>query len=281
MTNIPTFQIVTQTSWMRNDMAAAGIELKHSWGIEIPSFSPNDIWWMPQGFAIEMSRALEASGLPCINFTAPGPYLLSETPAKLTGRTVTTLTVAEAKQNPTDGWWKMAEAKNEEFPSEWRTVAQLLGDIEELGLPDSSVLQVSDRILPIKEEYRSYVVDGKAVTTSIYLQHSGNGSQVTVYDGAKANEQILRSVSQFVTTAMVNMTLPRSLTVDTAVLADGSMVILEYNPTWCSAWYDCDLSIVVDAIKVSFEDKSWSYSPDAYMMMKANRRSLLPFAPNF
>jgi len=274
-------QLVDLSSWKVKELEIAGITNNRTFGVEIPRFSPTDIWWMPQEYAIELNLSLQALGLPTLNLTAPGVNLLPKTSTKLTRRHVITITVSDALRRPHEGWWKAAEAKIDTFPSSYRTALELQRDIEKAGLPDSSILQVSDKQLPIAREYRSFVADNKVMTTSIYLETLLDGSTVSVYDGLVANMSEMEQVVAFTANAIEDMTLPRGLTVDVAVLHDGSMAVLEYNPAWCSGWYECDLEQVEKTIQASFNetDPRWAYIPDPYMVQRISKRRRLPLSP--
>jgi hypothetical protein len=272
------FQLVDLSSWKYKELEQAGIEVKRTFGLEIPNFKQTDTWWLPQESAIALNLSLDSLKCELVNFTAPGPYLLPSTPFKYTRRHVKTLTVSDSLKSPTAGWWKAAEAKIDKFDSRWRTADELVRDIEKAQLPSSSLLQVSSQRLPILREYRSFVLDGSVTTTSIYLETFKDGTCLSVYDGLQTNVEELEAVVCFTQELVRNMSLPRGLTVDVAVLQDGLMAVLEYNPAWCSGWYDCDLKQVEATIQASLNDfnPTWAYTPDSYMLKKISKRAPLP-----
>lgn len=260
-------------------MSAADIEVNHSWGLEVPLFTPSDIWWMPQSFAVEMNRALASAGRDTVDLISPGTALLPSFQEDVLGRSVQLLTVQEALANPVAGWWKSAEAKVDGFASEYRTADELMTDITRNQLPHDSALHFSEGRLSIDREFRSFLVDGRVVTSSVYLNHLVDGSTLTAYDGAVNREGDFDRVSSFLAEVSQESELPISVVADTAILTTGEIVLLEFNPSWCSAWYNCDINGVVDCIKAAFHadgQQNWLYKPDAYLVQKAVKKAVLP-----
>jgi hypothetical protein len=264
---------------MMEEMSAADVEVNHSWGLEVPSFTPSDIWWMPQSFAVEMNRALTSAGRDAVRLISPGSELLPSFSTEILGRSVQLLTVQEALSEPTSGWWKSAEAKVDGFASEYRTADELVASISANQLPRDSALHFSEGRLSIDREFRSFLVDGHVVTSSIYLNHLADGSTLTAYDGAISHEGDFDRVSRFLTEISQEIELPISVVADTAILTTGEIVLLEFNPSWCSAWYNCDINGVVDCIEAGFRfdgQQDWTYKPDSYLTQKAAKKAVLP-----
>jgi len=280
MSQVPTIQLVCQPKWMHDEFISAEVNVQHSFGLEIPRFNIEDAWWMPQEFAVHLNQSLEANKKHRVSLAAPGPYLLSDTPQKFTQRLVETITVSEAKNAVANGWWKLAEGKSDSFIAKHRESKELVRDIEKSGLPDSTLLQFSPSTLPIQSEYRVFVKSDKAVTASIYLQKAKDGSEVTVYDGAIGDNAVLNDLYGFVEEALSYVAHPGSLVVDVALLDDESFAVLEYNPVWCSAWYNCDMTKVMESILESKKDiEDWPYNPDVSLSDRLARKATLPEAP--
>ncbi len=285
----PKLQLICRPTWMRDEIAATGLNFKHSFGIEIPTFSEEDIWWMPQGYAVELNKALQSRNIKPIQLISPGPYLTTKVNQKYLHRQVQIFTVEQALKNPLEGWWKSAEAKIDGFPAQKRTKEETVKAIQENKLPLDSLLQYTKTSLPIIEEYRSFVKNGKVLTTSIYLKHGNFGDGITeqtVYDGATSNPVTIVKVKDFVENMLKETPHPPSIVVDTAVLASGELAILEFNPSWCSAWYECDLEKVVEVVAAGFHlsnnlNHQWAYIPDSYFVNKIARKPVLPFSPQF
>lgn len=272
-------QLICHPNWMMEEMSAADIEVNHSWGLEVPLFMPSDIWWMPQSFAVEMNRALASAGRDTVDLISPGTELLPSFQKDILGRSVQLLTAQEALANPVAGWWKSAEAKVDGFASEYRTADGLMADITRNQLPHDSALHFSEGRLSIDREFRSFLVDGRVVTSSVYLNHLADGSTLTAYDGAVNREGDFDRVSSFLAGISQEAELPISVVADTAILTTGEIVLLEFNPSWCSAWYNCDINGVVDCIKAAFHadgQQDWLYKPDAYLVQKAVKKAVLP-----
>jgi hypothetical protein len=276
----PTMQLVCQPSWMRDEMAVSGVPMHHSFGIEVPNFEADDIWWMPQGFAVEMNHALDHYGLRQVVLSAPGPELLPGISKEFTGRTIRLLSAEEALANPVEGWWKSAEAKIENFPSAYRTAVELVNDIKDNVLPADSVLHHTDTLLSIAREFRSFIAHDKVLSTSVYLV-ANEGVQTTVYDGAEALPGDIERVHEFLDNLIKSVALPPSVVADVAILETGEIILLEFNPSWCSAWYNNDINAVVECIGAGFhlspaELSKWKYEPDPYFVAKVSRRAILP-----
>ena len=282
-----TLNLVCSRSWMRDEFAAAGVDFRHSYGLDVPRFEKSDIWWMPQGYAVSLNRALRSRGLQEVRLTAPSPSFLDDlqraNPA-LIGREVNTLTVKEAKllSELEDGWWKFATAKVEQFAAQKMSHQDCAQWMIENQIPEESILQYTPTTLDIVREYRTFVRHGEVVASSIYLDHTmgedGSGG-VTVYDGAIADPSEQESLAAFVREALSLVDHPEGFVVDIAFLQSGEQVVLEANPAWCSAWYDCDIVEVVETIAASFADPSHVYTPDAFLVERDARLRVLEMAP--
>jgi len=275
-----TIQLVCHPTWMRDEMAVARVDLRHSFGLEVPYFSYQDIWWMPQGFAVELNKALVEYGEKPIELISPGNDLLPSVPFEFSRREITARTVNDALTAPVAGWWKSAEAKIDTFPSKFRSALELVEDIENSNLPLNSVLHHTSTVLPIAREYRCFVSNGEVRSTSVYLVTNG-AEQTTVYDGAVAVDGDIELVENFVYRLISDVDIPPSVVVDIAVLENDTVALLEFNPSWCSAWYDNDINAVVqciyDGFNISTADlERWRYTPDAYFAHKLAKKALLP-----
>jgi hypothetical protein len=97
---------------------------------------------------------------------------------------------------------------------------------------------------------------------------------VTIYDGATFtdDETSLATAKALEVLADDSFEMPRAFVMDIAVTVEGSYV-LEYNPAWCSGWYDCDISGVLETVKLSThptkkELKMWGYRPDELLLSR-------------
>jgi len=274
-------QLVCHPDWMYRELAASSFEVKHSFGLDVPNFSYSDSWWMPQQYAVKLNRALSENGMDKIKMSAPGAFIMSDIPFAFSRRIIKTKTVQEVLDNPYAAWWKSAESKVEEFPSRWREIPELLEDIE--ALPRDSLVQSSDTRLDIAKEFRVFVSAGIVKTSSVYLVKEPDDTETTVYDGAFATPIELAKVEGYISEFIANFDVPSACVIDVAVLTDGTHVVLEMNPAWCSAWYNCDINAVVETIFESFNPETigkWEYRPDQYLLEKANRHTVLPMKLN-
>ena len=268
-----TVHVVTQRNWQAQELQAKGWNTRHSLGLDIPIHSPRDTWWIPQAYAVRINKSLTHHGKPLLSLTAPNSELLPKTPRQHTGRRVGTVTVYDALNSmvewPNDLWWKMATAKHDDFIAQKLTHDQLIQLLENLNLPWNSILQFSEELPDIISEHRFFIADREIKAYSGYLK---NG--VTIYDGATFTEEETKLATEAAKSLLgeEGLELPRAFVMDIAVTTSGAFV-LEYNPAWCSGWYDCVISGVLDVIKLSTnptkkELKLWAYQPDAIFLSR-------------
>lgn len=277
-----TIHVVTHRNWQAEELQAKGWETRHSLGFEVPTHKPTDSWWFPQAYAVRINNSLEHHNQPALKLTSPNEDLILNTPREHSGRRVGMVTVYDALNSivewPDNLWWKMATAKNDDFICQQMTHNELMTLLETLKLPYDSILHFSETLPEILSEYRFFVADREIKAYSGYLKEG-----VTIYDGATFTEeetnQALVKAEQVLNDESFEM--PRAFVMDIAVTVEGAYV-LEYNPAWCSGWYDCDMSGVLDAIKLSTnptkkELKLWGYRPDELFL---SRMSVpLPLSP--
>jgi len=271
---VNTLHLVSHQSWQRDELAKAdGWQVDLSYGLDVPAYAPGDAWWLPQAQAVQLLRAIDHYQLPEVVFIAPTPDLLDQLPESLTGRHVETMTVNDALSTLFGWpplWWKLATAKHDGFVAQLRTHDELVAAIEELALPGEAWLQNSTPLPEIISEYRFFVSKQrsqlKIQTGSGYLRHG-----VTVYDGAEFPEDEYELAEEKVLELLdTDMTLPPAFVVDVAVTVDG-VFILEFNPAWCSGWYDCEvekfLPVILKSVTPSSRDKKlWAYKPDRVLL---------------
>lgn len=268
-----TVRIVTHRNWQAQELQAKGWKTFHSLGFDVPAHRPTDSWWFPQAYAVRINKSLEHHGQPTIKLTSPNENLLVETPREHTGRRVGTVTVYDTLNSivewPDNLWWKMATAKHDDFPAQQLTHSELMTLLEEKHVPYDSVLHFSESLPQIRSEYRFFIADREIKAHSGYLK-----DEVTVYDGAKFDEEetelALLKAKEVLKDDSFEM--PRGFVMDIAVTVEGAYV-LEYNPAWCSGWYDCDIRGVLDVIKLSTnptkkEMKLWGYRPDELFLSR-------------
>lgn len=266
-----TAHIITHRNWQRDELAAAdGWQVEHSFGFDVPHNSESvNAWWLPQAQAVQLMNALSHHRLTPIKITAPSPNLLETLPMKFLGRKTETLTVNEAVSTLIpwpELWWKMSTAKHDKFPAQPRSHDQFLEDIKNAELPQNSILQWSEELPPILSEHRFFI--RKERRGFIIAAHSGYLKQgTTVYDGATFTEEETQQAYDLVEELLEeDLQLPPSFVVDVAVTSTDAYV-LEFNPSWCSGWYNADVTEVLKTVERGFsptaaELKKWKYLPD-------------------
>jgi hypothetical protein len=289
-----TIHVINHSHWVADELAENSLHpVKLTYGLDIPPHDRKDLWWLPQAQAVKLIHSGEVLGLRTLpTFIAPDASLLTKIPSAFLGRHVEVMTAEEAVSvlfEWPESFWKMATAKHDVFNPQVRTHAELVSAVESANLPPNSLLQRSDILADdqaLQKEYRAFVKldeDGilRAKTISIYLD-STSGKEVTVYDGAVASEEELSQASDFIEDVLssIDFPVPPAFVMDVGSLASESFVVIEFNPVWCSAWYDCNIDDVVAVIERSFkasaaERKAWRYEPDAALKARYTQPGML------
>lgn len=268
-----TLVVCSHANWIAQDFIDATIDsydIIADKGFDLPKIKPNSnvAWWMPTEHAVKL--AYSGFSLP---FMAPGTHWLSSLPEALTMRNIVSTSIAELDANPYDGkrWIKPAEFKHQQFFAGAYTVEEVM----DFQLPQNAIIQYTDTILSLDEEYRFYVVDGKVTTGSIYLSDS-----ITYYDGATEKRYTeAYDYAQYVVDCL-QWNQPPSYTLDVAYDTEiNDWLVVEGNPAFSSAIYGSDPAIVVDALLRCANpvegDEAWMWLPDPYLLHKyANMRPL-------
>ena len=278
-TDVDTLVVATTRRWVADDFAApcarAGLELVHSWGLDVPDLTGRTpAWWTPTEHAARVLAS--GTNLPLI---APGPLWLSRVPQRLTGRRVWSGTVDTLKHAPAAGWCKPAEMKVEALPSQWwdRTSA-FAAACASAGLPGDSAVQVASRRLDIVEEHRTFVLHGEVVATSPYLVDGVTWTE-DMTDDRRLHHQDAAAFAGDVCTTMRYDQAP-AYTLDVALTREGRWVVLEANPVWSSASYGADLDAVLAATTAGTDHAGhhpdWAWQPDPHLLARADRQARLP-----
>ncbi len=281
---VTTIQLVCFPQWMDKELSSANDTVVcHSYGLDIPTYSAEDIWWMPQEVAARFIFSMKAHNLPTPYLTSPGPEWLTKVPKTYSGRIVNLYTVKEIQSAPdliTSGWWKSAEAKIESFVSKYRTIEELLEDIIESKLPEDSLLQVSHRKFNVAREFRFYIKDNQVLTGSLYLDKTNPEGEITYYDGAIATLAQYEAAESYANLCAKNLEAPPAYVLDIVETMEGEFFVLEANMCFASAWYDSDINKVVEAlvrseIVTDEEYKKWKWIPDSYHLNKVKKKPIL------
>lgn len=281
---VTTIQLICLPQWMNKELStAADIVVRHSYGLDLPTYSLEDIWWMPQEIAARVLFSMEKQNLVIPRLTSPGPEWLTKVPKEYSGRIVNLYTVKEIQADPeliTSGWWKSAEAKIESFVSKYRTTEELLEDIIESNLPEDSLLQVSHRKFNIAREFRFYIKDKKVLTGSLYLDKTNPEEELTYYDGATATLGQYEAAADYAALCAENLEAPPAYVLDIVETVEGEFCVLEANMVFASAWYDSNINNVVEALirseRVTDQEyEKWKWVPDSYHQNKVEKKFIL------
>lgn len=259
--------IITDRQWMADELSKNTLfPVTHSLGLDIPKHSFEDLWWIPQGIANRFIK----SGVE-FYFSAPGSSWLTSVPYNLTQRKIQVTTVGNLYTFPnTKRFWKFAEAKADFMLAGEYTTEELNKILKANQVPDDSLLQFSD-IVNIKNEFRFFIVDGQISAYSAYLNRE-SGQEIIYYDSNFTTPSDIDEAHRFVASNAPRFDSPRGYALDVASLQDGSFIVLEANPAWCSAWYGSEINGVVRSIEASHNDsKKWLYKPDSLLVKKYSK----------
>lgn len=289
--NTRTLHVVTHRRWVADDLAAAAAlthagtapetRVRHHLGLDVPEIADGDALWAPMEWA---ARARHAGAL--LHLSDPGPRFLTTVPAQLLGREVHACAVWDlvAGDGPEEGFFKPANVKIDRVSARWWAREEFLTAVHDAAMPPSSRVLWTTTRLDIVEEHRIFVLDHQPATSSIYLRHDTH----TPHDARVTHtwhEQMLdprrAQAQEFASTVLAELagSVPASFVLDVALLADDSWVVLEANPTWCSAQYGADLGAVIDSLFAACSTPAgspWAWTPDPYLAQQARLQRLLP-----
>lgn len=286
--------VASSRRWVADDFASAGLStpVRHDAGMFVPVLTgiERPAWWTPTEHAARLMRA--GVVMPLVS---PGPYWLSRVPEDLLGRSVWTgplVNIRHAIQPISrGGWCKIAEAKVPDLDAKWwdriedfRDAAHGFGSSEHaIGLPEESVVQVTQTHLDIESEHRSFVrrtADGWTFASSWYLTNDPVTGETGIWDpdlGGTSNDP-----APFVNTVIDAMgdDQPPAYVLDVAKLTSGRWVVLEANPAWSAATYGCDMvevmKTVLAAVDYAGQWPQWAWRPDPWITARVERMTVLP-----
>lgn len=155
---------------------------------------------------------------------------------------------------------KLSRHKYEYFPAQMRTREQFLDDIQDRPWAHLHEFLVSET-LDITAEYRVFCSQGRDPVGRTYRSGDwfwGDGEP----DDPRAAPAPDRALDLALS---ADAYIPGSTSVDIAELRDGSLVVLEANPPWCSGFYDLpvdDLTAAIIGSQGRPSDVEVPYVPD-------------------
>ena len=261
-----TIHLICHPQWMKDEFSQTGIyQVKHSYGLEVPQHDANDLWWAPQTYAAKLNHALTRKSLQTVKFPGSGmeETVKSDISQKIFSREVILMTAEQALQSPEAGFWKYLDHKNDNFPAKYRTSREIVEDISENRITPEEKLLLCATKLDIVEEHRIFFNPQK-LASSMYVTTDSSGQQSTVYDGALQripSSEIETYFSEDIKPLLAKNFKITAGVADIAVLKDGTMLLLELNTPWSSAWYDCDMAVVHNTIEHVFTQKVTHWEP--------------------
>lgn len=273
-------RVVTQRNWMvdelRAAMAGSGWTVQQHYGLSVPPLD-GAVTWMPGAFAARLYQ----QGV-CPRLSSPGGAFLSLMPRQFTGREVALFPAALAMLEPSEGFWKLADSKDDRFPAAWRTADQLAQDLLTAQVPPEAMLHLTDVRLDLIGEYRAVVAGHTVLTGAFYIDLSGRPHDD--HDFADPTEIARSAAADFASEVVAGMNAkglssPPSYTLDVGFdRVTGRWVVVEANPIWSSAWYSSNPTLFVTALITDqmTDPGIWVWQPDPVLSERAARKVPLP-----
>ncbi len=273
-------RVVTQRNWMveelRAAMAGTGWTVQQHYGLSAPP-ADGAVSWMPGAFAARLFQ----QGLGP-RLSSPGGSFLSLMPQEFTGREVALFPAVLAMLEPSEGFWKLADSKDDRFPAAWRTAEQLATDLLTAQVPPGAMLHLTDVRLDLVGEYRAVVAGSTVLTGAFYTDLIGQPHDDPNF--AVPPDLTHRSASNFATKVVAAMNAiavpgPPSYTLDVGIdRITGRWVVVEANPIWSSAWYGSNPTLFVTALITDqmTDPGIWVWKPDPVLSERAARKPPLP-----
>lgn len=281
--------VSSRLRWLADDfrLGAGPVPVVADLGLDVPTVPDGtNAWWTPAGHAARLVRA----GVH-LDFAAPGPAWLDSVPAAALQRTVRTVRLDELAgraQEVRGGFIKVAEAKVPELPAGWWDgAAEFVTAARAAGVPPSSFVQISDRLLDINVEYRCFVAYGTVVAVSAYRDADGSTWEP---EWADRHDFDTADACRFAGGVAGGVAGPDGYVIDVASLVDGTWAVIEANPAWCSGTYGADMSGVFEAVVAASATTTppcmvdlacgsrhgrWAWQPDPFLVADAARLPLL------
>ncbi len=275
-----TIRVVTQRNWMVEELRAAvagsGWTVQQHYGLSVPPLD-GAITWMPGAFAARLFQ----QGLGP-RLSSPGGSFLSLMPQEFTGREVALFPAVLAMLEPSEGFWKLADSKDDRFPAAWRTAEQLATDLLTAQVPPGAMLHLTDVRLDLVGEYRAVVAGSTVLTGAFYIDLAGRPHDDPEF--AEPTAIALSAATDFAAEVVASMNAeglsgPPSYTLDVGFdRITGCWVVIEANPIWSSAWYGSNPTLFVTALITDqmTDPGIWVWTPDPVLSERAARKPPLP-----
>lgn len=272
--------VATHKNWIAEEFAATNlIEVKQNFGLSAPLYPKEKsvAWWMPT----ETASRFQYAGIN-LNLLTVDAEWLSRVPENLTLRNIWTGTITEALYRGETGlaFCKPAEVKIPNAPAKWIEIDYFLSELLALSVPKDMKIQISNKFLDIKSEFRCFVNKGLVTTVATYLN---NGNIFGGYDferDAKMEELAKQYASEVI--AVMKQDQPSSYVLDIGLLKTGEFFVIEGNPVWASNPYDCDKIEVVKAViegSTTYGDQythgKFQWGQDPYLKQYAETKAKL------
>lgn len=262
--------VVTSANWLVEDFRATGTDAIHHYGFEAPTLAPGDALWCSGSFA----NRLLSTGIR-LPLTSPGIHALPLTPQLFLGRHVYTCTVGALRNDiaPDGSFIKLAEAKLPSLPAQtYARTVDFLELVEDASLRHNWSREVTDALaLNVSEptqwiaEFRCFVAFGEVTAGSFYLS-TVDGVQETwdafTQEDAPSPVEAMAFAQKF---ADAVPQMPAGYVVDVGVDAEGCWSVVEFNASWSSNPYHCDMAGVLDSVLSSQRapgESRWLWTPD-------------------
>ena len=186
--------------------------------------------------------AERVSQLTEVQFHEPPDDWLTRLPKELLRRKIVLTTLAQAREHRERAFFKPAAFKT--FPAGVYTSGAELPDSQQVD-QDTPVL-ISE-VVHWESEFRFFLLDGKALTGSVYFRNGESGQVGTEWPSAIEEFESARDMAEAAYRASAQ-SLPRSVVIDTGFIRKAGWAVIEANPSWGSGLYGSEPEKVLQVI---------------------------------
>lgn len=259
-----TCHVVTFRQWIAEELAAgseiSGIDVSHSYGLDIPAYQSGDSWWAPTQWLAHAMCSVD------ISLCAPGAALLPKLRSD-----IMMATLGHLPDITVPIFAKVAEAKIENLPaSVWPSVQAFAHAARGAGVPDSSAVHLTTTLIDFRVEVRCFVAHGRVLTASTYLvdgHTEGWGIDQWCLDAAGFAQQCIQTLDD----------QPDGWVIDVGLDQRGTWRVVEANPAFSSSPYDADPVGVLRTLDACSKATSWRWIPDPWITAQVQKKRPLSY----
>lgn len=257
-----TLVVITPAQWLVNELRTAaeglGISVKQDYGLG-DMIAPENAVWGSMHFVVKQA--------PDHRFLDAGPGFLPSLPYEFTQRDFEFTTLHALRLQPErSAFYKLANMKLVDGTTDREAFIEEI-DSHKYVSEDTEILISDIKDFLGSYEFRSFVCNGKAVTTC-YLDSHGRTWNAEGF--IPPDDSLLETANSFAEEAAASTEIPSGFVIDTALLASGEFIVIEGNPAWCSnPYYLAENSHTVETIMASQRGEGELWKPDPTLKLRA------------